>query len=277
MTSILERATAFDRDHDTKTLHVGGHEWTYYTGGAGSTVLLLTGGAGIAIGWLDLTPALRPGFRTLAVDYPPGPTTFDELADGIVAILDAEHIDSAHVVGQSAGGMLAEELSRKAPDRVGSLTLGCTGLYGPEDVARLEGVLTRTRDTPWEHTLTAIRTSLRNTWSDAAEAEFWLDRVDAATRTGGQDGAVNSYLRLLDAAQRLPQLQSEQAWQGPTLIIKADDDPLITAEHTQRLRDLHPGAELRTFPEGGHSLLLSRPDDYTATVAEFLKRQARIG
>ncbi|WP_329410661.1 alpha/beta hydrolase [Nocardia vinacea] len=274
MTSILERVTAFDRDHQTKTLTTGGYEWTYYTSdNDGATVLLLTGGAGIAIGWLDLTPALHPNFHTLAVDYPPGPTTLDELADGIIAILDAENIDSAHMVGQSAGGMLAEVLSQRAPERVRSLTLSGTGLYGPEDIPRLEAVLARTRDTPWEQTLDAIRTSLRSTWGESAEAEFWIDRVDAATRTGGQQGAINSYLRLLDAAQRLPQLQSEPAWQGPTLIIKADDDPLITTAHTQRLRHRHPTAESRTFTDGGHSLLISRPSDYIATVTEFLQRQ----
>ncbi|WP_431955686.1 alpha/beta fold hydrolase [Nocardia lijiangensis] len=276
MTSILERAAAFDRDHHTKTLTTGGHQWTYYTSdGDGATVLLLTGGAGIAIGWLDLTPALHPGFHTLAVDYPPGPTTLDELADGIIAILDAENIDSAHVVGQSAGGMLAELLSQRAPERVRSLTLSSTGLYGPEDITRLEAAIARTRDTLWEQTLSAIRTSLRGTWTESAEAEFWIDRVDAATRTGGQQGAINFYLRLLDVAQRLSHLQSEPAWQGPTLIIKADDDPLITTAHTQRLRDRHPAAESRAFADGGHSLLISRPDDYIATVTEFLQRHPK--
>ncbi|WP_280276382.1 alpha/beta fold hydrolase [Nocardia wallacei] len=272
MTSILERAAAFDRDHDTRTLHTGGEDWTYYVGGDGTPVLLLAGGAGIAISWLDLTPTLRPGFRALAVDYPPGPVTLDELAAGVLAILDAEHIDSAHVIGQSAGGMLAEVFSRRAPHRVRSLTFTGTGLYGPEDITRLEATLTRTRNTPWDKTSAAIRESLRATWSDATEAEFWIDRVDAATRTGGHQGAINSYLRLLDAARRLPEWQSGPAWQGPVLFIKADDDPLITAQHTRRLQDLHPGAEWRAFPDGGHSLLLTRPEDYAATVTDFLRR-----
>lgn len=272
MTSIRDRAAAFDRDHATATLPVVGDDWTYYVGGDGTPVLLLPGGAGIAVSWLDLTPALHPGFRTLAVDYPPGPVTLDGLAEGLLAILDAEHIDSAHVIGQSAGGMLAEVLSRRAPHRVRSLTLTSTGLYGPEDIARLENSLARTRDTPWADTLAAIRESLRATWSDAAAAEFWIDRVDAATRAAGHQGAINSYYRMLDAARRLPELQAGPAWHGPTLIVKANDDPLITAQHTQRLRNLHPDAQFRTFPDGGHSLLLTRTDDYTTAVTDFLRR-----
>ena len=189
MTSVLGRAAVFDRDHEKKTLPVAGHEWTYYLGGDGTPVLLLPGGAGIASGWLDLTPALHPGYRVLAVDYPPGPTTLDELADGLIAILDAEHIDTTHVVGQSAGGMLAEILSQRAPTRVWSLALTSTGLYGPEDLDRLRASLERTRDTPWENTLTAIAASLRNTWKDAADADFqagvrmFVEGVDAAAST----------------------------------------------------------------------------------------------
>ncbi|WP_280509628.1 alpha/beta fold hydrolase [Nocardia farcinica] len=271
MTAIQDRAAAFDRDHPEKRLHAAGHDWTYRVGGEGTPVLLLPGGAGIAVGWLDLTPALRDR-RALAVDYPPGPLTLEELADGLVAILDAERIDTADVVGQSAGGMLAEILSQRAPARVRSLVLTGTGLYGPEDLDRLRAAVERTRDTPWEDTLDVIATSLRNTWKDAADAEFWIGRVDAAARAGGHDGSINSYRRLLDAAERLDRWRAATPWAGPVLIIRADDDPLITPAHTRRLRDLHPDAEYRTFPDGGHSLLLTRPDDYTAIVTEFLGR-----
>ncbi|MEV6278689.1 alpha/beta fold hydrolase [Nocardia sp. NPDC051832] len=272
MTSIRDRAAAFERDHQKKTLRTGGHEWIYYVAGGGTPVLLLAGGSGIAIGWLDLTPALRPGYRTLAVDYPPGPATLEELADGLIAILDAEGIDSTPVIGQSAGGMLAEVLSQRAPERVRSLALTSTGLYGPEDITRLQTAVARTRDTPWDDTLAAIGASLRNTWKDAAEAEFWVERVDSATRAAGHQATVNSYQRLLDAAERLAELHPKTPWQGPALILRADDDPLITTEHTRRLQDLHPDAEVVRFPEGGHSLLLSRPADYISTVTTFLHR-----
>ncbi|MEV0247177.1 alpha/beta hydrolase [Nocardia sp. NPDC050712] len=171
--------------------------------------------------------------------------------------------------------MLAEVLSQRASARVRSLILTGTGLYGPEDLTRLRASLERTRDTPWDDTLTAIGDSLRGTWKDSAEADFWIDRVLTATRDGGHRAALNSYQRLLDAAQRLSDLHPATPWQGPALIISAADDPLITATHTQRLQDLHPDAELLVFPDGGHSLLLSRPDDYVHAVTDFLRRHDR--
>ncbi len=237
-------------------------------------MLLLTGGAGIAVAWLDLTPALSPHFRSVAVDYPATVSRGADLTDGLLAVLDAEGIDRAHVVGQSAGGMFAELLSHRAPDRVRSLTLTSTGLYGPEDVDRLRGRIVTTRSTPWEQTRASIRAALRTTWEDADEAEFWIQQVEAATDAAGSEGTVNSYQRLLELAENLEELLREPAWQGPTLIVRADDDALITPVQTQRLIDRHPGCEVRTFADGGHSLLLSRPADYAAVVTEFLLRHS---
>jgi aminoacrylate hydrolase len=156
-----------------RTLVAGQHRWHYYVGtGHGETVLLLPGGTGIGIGWLDLALALHPRYRAISVDYPHSVSTFDDLAEGVLAVLEAENVEQVHVVGQSAGGMLAEVFSRLAPDRVRSMVLSGTGLYGPEDVPRLEQRLAAIQTTPWQQTRAAILDGLRHTWKDAAEAEF---------------------------------------------------------------------------------------------------------
>ncbi|WP_084654039.1 alpha/beta fold hydrolase [Nocardia altamirensis] len=270
MTSIRERAAVFLREHDSKKLDVGQHDWHYYSGGAGEPVLLLTGGAGIGIGWVDLALALVPRFRTVAPDYPSSVGSCDELIDGLVAVLDAEGIERAHVVGQSAGGMYAELLSRRAPERVRSLTFSSTGLYGPEDVDRLRSAVESTLATPWSETQELIRTRLRNTWTGADDAEFWIEQVIAAGDAAGSAGAASSYRLLLEIAEGVDDLMRQPAWQGPTLIFRADDDPLITTTHAERLRVLHPDCDFRTFPDGGHSLLISRTTDYISTVTDFL-------
>ncbi|MEV0680086.1 alpha/beta fold hydrolase [Actinosynnema sp. NPDC050436] len=242
----------------------------FHTCGQGEAVLLLPGGAGIGISWLDLALALRADHRVLTVDYPATPTTLAELADAVRAVLDAEGLDRAHVVGQSAGGMLAEVLSRRAPDRVASLTFSGTGLYGAEDVERLTGRLAAIRDAPWEQTLDAARTALRAAWQDSPDADFWIDQVEAAYRRIGRDGVANSYAMLVDLARNSAGLHPS-SWDGPVLVLAAADDPLITPLHRQRLLDLHPGARVRVFRDGGHSLLLTRPDEYLAEVTRHLR------
>ncbi|SHF61732.1 alpha/beta fold hydrolase [Streptoalloteichus hindustanus] len=264
MRTIEQRAAEFERIYRS-----GEHDgWRYYTAGQGDVVLLLPGGAGIGISWVDLALALAPTHRTITVDYPPTPATLADLADGVLGVLDAEGIDRAHVVGQSAGGMLAEVLTQRAPDRVASLVFSGTGLYGPEDVDRLAGKLAGVRATPWEQTLDAARSALRAAWRDSADADFWIGQVEAAYHRAGPEGLANSCAMLLDLAQHSHELRP--GWEGPALLLAAADDPLITPTHRQRLLDLHPGCELRVFPDGGHSLLLTRPSDYLAEVTRHL-------
>ncbi|MCZ4275028.1 MAG: bifunctional 3-oxoadipate enol-lactonase/4-carboxymuconolactone decarboxylase PcaDC [Rhodococcus sp. (in: high G+C Gram-positive bacteria)] len=57
---------------------------------------------------------------------PPGPYSVGDLAADVLAVLDARSIDSAHVVGLSIGGAIAQWLAVHRPLRVRSLTLLCT-------------------------------------------------------------------------------------------------------------------------------------------------------
>lgn len=264
MRTVEQRAADFERIFASRDLA----GWRYRIAGHGDAVLLLPGGVGIGISWVDLALALHTDCRTITVDYPPTATTLTELADGILGILDAEDIDSVHVVGQSAGGMLAEVLTQRAPDRVTSLVLSGTGLYGPEDVDRLAGKLAAIQNTPWEETLDAARAALRVAWQESAGGEFWIAQVGAAYHGAGCDGLANSYDMLLNLAQNSHELRP--GWDGPALLLAAADDPLITPTHRQRLLDLHPDYELRDFPDGGHSLLLTRPTNYLAEVTQHL-------
>jgi pimeloyl-ACP methyl ester carboxylesterase len=61
-----------------------------------------------------------------------GERTVAGLADDAAALLGALAIESAHVLGISMGGMVAQELALAHPQRVRTLTLGCTFPGGPE-------------------------------------------------------------------------------------------------------------------------------------------------
>lgn len=240
----------------------------HYVDGDGDAVLLLPGRVGIGSNWRDLVAALRPRYRTITLDYPPTTTTFAELADHVLGILDREGVDRTHVVGQSAGGMLAEILTRRAPERVRSLAFSGTGLYGPEDVEWLTARLAEIRTTPWERIVESSRAAMERGWRGAPAAAFWIDQVEEHIRRGGPDGFANSYAMLVDLARTSGEL--EPGWEGPVLVLTAEDDPVITSAHRERLLALHPDAELRVFPEGGHSLLLTKPTEYTSAIMEFL-------
>lgn len=268
--SLVERAAAFEAAFPVRDRTAGGLDWRFYEGGAGEVVLLLTGGTGIAIGWLDLGLALRGRNRVIAVDYPAA-GTFAELADGVAALLAAEGADHVHVVGQSMGGMLAEVLSRRYPDLVRSLTLTGTGLYGQEDRARLSAKREEVAAARWEEVREQVRQALRATWTDAAELGFWLARIDVATAgERGRARMLSTYDAFLELIDRVSAMREEPGVRRPAFLQRAEDDPLITERQFQRLLEMHPGAEVSRPPAGGHSRLITRPGDYVREVVAFL-------
>ena len=72
-----------------------------------------------------------------------GPITIRELADDAAGLLEALALDSVHVLGISMGGMIAQELALAHPERVRTLTLGCTYCGGPGSVRASEEVWAR--------------------------------------------------------------------------------------------------------------------------------------
>src|SRR5271154_5255286 len=101
------------------------------------------GMSGTALHWGEqFLGALQRDFEVIAYDHRgvgassrlEGPITILQMAEDAVGLLDALGIDSAHIVGISMGGMIAQELALAHPERVRTLTLGCTYSGGPGSV-----------------------------------------------------------------------------------------------------------------------------------------------
>jgi pimeloyl-ACP methyl ester carboxylesterase len=124
----LDRELAeFRASHAPTRLTHGGVDWRYLVGGRGNEVVLrLSGALGLAEFAFQQIQRFEPRFRVIAPDYP-AVRSLAEMTAGLVAILDAERVERAHVIGGSFGGLLAQVLVRCARDRVASLVLSHTG------------------------------------------------------------------------------------------------------------------------------------------------------
>ena len=127
----------------------------YERTGAGAPVLLVMGLGMNATGWWRTIPVLAERHTVVAFDnrgsgrsdVPDGPYSTELLADDAIAVLDAAGIERAHVYGISLGGMVAQQIALRHPERVDRLVLGATtaGRRGPRRGGRRRAAAGRRR------------------------------------------------------------------------------------------------------------------------------------
>jgi 3-oxoadipate enol-lactonase len=246
--------------------------------GSGDPVLLIMGLGMNATGWWRTIPLLAERYRVLAFDNrgvgrsdrPSGPYSVPQLADDAVAILDAADEQRAHVYGISLGGMIAQEVVLRHPERVRGLVLGATTPGGNLGVPAGEDTLAffrRRGEMPAEE---AVWASVPYNYSprtrrDHGEriAEDIAKRlrypIEAAPYVAQLEAALGH-----DAGARLPSIAA------PTLVVHGEADVMVPPPNGERLAAAIPGAELRTWPDTAHLYFTDEPE-VDRHVAEWLR------
>jgi pimeloyl-ACP methyl ester carboxylesterase len=152
----------------------------------------------------------------------------------------------AHVVGHSMGGFIAARLALETPDAVDRLILVApAGLPTGQSMARhLAGIARMLAQATPRSLLLALPDALR-----AGPRFLWrVGRDLLAQDLTGQLGAIRA----------------------PTLVVWAEDDPLLPAALGPRFRARIPSCRLLRLPGGGHLPMLSRPREFHAALLKFL-------
>jgi pimeloyl-ACP methyl ester carboxylesterase len=247
-------------------------------GDAADPAILLIHGSAAAMDWWedDFCRRLAGGGRLVirydhrdtgqSTSYPPGAPgyTGHDLVEDALAVLDAFHVASAHVVGQSMGGALAQVLALDHPERVQSLTVIATTSVGtlPEG----------TDLPPMSPELAAsfAASDPEPDWSDrAAAVDALVDsfRPYAGSRPFDESGLRAVAERVVDRSVSLASAGNHDLAEPgpeptrplgdlsvPTLVIHGTEDPLFPLAHGQALARLIPGAELLILDRTGHEL-----------------------
>jgi 3-oxoadipate enol-lactonase len=131
---------------------VGEIELDYDRAGTGPPLLAIMGMSGTKAHWGEpFLESLRGDFETIAYDHRgvgqssrlEGPITIAQLAHDAAALLDSLELDTAHVLGISMGGMVAQELALAHPEKIRTLTLGCTYCGGEGSALASQDVMSR--------------------------------------------------------------------------------------------------------------------------------------
>jgi len=216
-------------------------------------------------------------FASLALRLPMrAPYALTDMARDAAGVLDGLGIASAHVVGASMGGMIAQLLALHHPERVRSLTSlmsssGNRALPAADrDVAR-QIFFTRPPTFDRESLVRHIVRSRKMIASPAypRSDEEWRDIVIASLeRSFYPPGFGRQTAAVIADGSRVSRLARIRV---PTLVIHGSDDPLIPVEHGVDTARHVPGAALEIIDGMGHDL----PPPLDATLTSLIADHAR--
>jgi poly(3-hydroxyalkanoate) depolymerase len=261
----------------TQRVRVAGINLRVARRGAGRPLLLLTGiGANLDM-WAPFERLVRDR-EVIAVDAPGTglsdrpryPLRMRGLARLVVALLDELGSEEVDVLGYSFGGMLAQELAYRAPDRVRRLILCATaqGLFvvPPRPAPALMLMTPARYYHPRLFRLIVPRIAGGRTRRDAGQlerqAEARLGRPPQLLGYGYQLYAASGWTSLPWLC-RLTQ---------PTLIIAGDDDPIVPLANPRLMARMIPTATLSVVRGGGHLFLIDEPQTVIEEIHAFLDR-----
>jgi pimeloyl-ACP methyl ester carboxylesterase len=185
------------------------------------------------------------------------PYKLADMANDVLGLLDALGIPSAHLIGASMGGMIAQELALSHPDRVRSLTsiMSSTGNPKlPQPTREAAALLLR----PPPTTLDEYIARFQQTWRILRVGSFPLDEAkdrELAMRIYARGlnpaGAVRQLRAILASGSRKERLKSLKI---PTLVIHGTVDPLVRPIAGKETAASIPGAKLMMIEGMGHAI-----------------------
>jgi pimeloyl-ACP methyl ester carboxylesterase len=238
-----------------------------------------------ATGWWRTVPVLAAaGFTVVAFDNrgvgrsgrPTGPYTVTQMADDAVAVLDAAGIEHAHVYGISLGGMIAQEIALRHPDRADALVLGATTPGGDQSVAADDETLAFFRRRGEMSAEEAVWASVPYNYglrTRTERAQLIGEDIVQRLRYPIEPEPYAAQLAAAlghDAHSRLRQIEA------PTLVVHGQADRMVAPANARLLAEAIPGAEVHLIAEAGHLYPTDAPDaDHV--VARFLSEQSSRG
>ena len=258
-------------------VELAGTELNYERAGAGEPLLLIQGMSANHLAWgRAFSSLLERDFEVISFDNRgmglSRPVTegfsIAEMAADTAGLLDALEIESAHVLGISMGGMIAQELALAHPEKLRSLTIGCSycGGEGSQlmDPADFQGLVEAMGSGDRQRVYRAmyelnLSPTFRADESRYGEFTEMAEALPAARETIGlQVQAITAH----DSRDRLSDIAI------PTLVIHGTVDRILGYPNGPLIASLIPGARLETYEDVGHMFWWEQPERSAELVRE---------
>jgi 3-oxoadipate enol-lactonase len=243
--------------------------------GTGEPVLMIMGLSFPLEMWHRTWPEISRRYRVIIFDnrgvgrsdVPRGPYRMSGMARDALAVMDAAGIEQAHVMGASMGGMIAQELALRYPERVRSLLLGCTSFGGfrarPPNLRRVP-LFRGWHGLNNEQRARAVIPMLyaRGTSEEIIEEDLKARLIHYPTMRGTLYQAMA--IPFWSAYRRLPRLKL------PVLVMHGEKDRVLPPLNGRRLAERIPGARLKMIADAGHMIVSDQPEETMHEILSFL-------
>lgn len=261
-----------------------GIEMYYEERGSGEPVICIMGITAPGAVWEAHASVWEKNFRCILgdnrgvgqSDKPQGPYTSAMMADDYAGLMDALGIKKAHIVGCSMGGIIAQQLALRHPEKVKSTILMCTWArldrYGKAIFDHLKHIKAHLRP---EEMMNYVQLLIFT-------KPFWdNDDCFAGVQQGQADAAINPAPQPLHALEAqasacqthnvLDELKNIKA---PALIIGGKNDIFTPRWMAEELAANIPNNELHLFDNAGHAFHWECLDAFNAKTTEFLLKHS---
>ena len=261
-------------------LNAGAVSIAYELRGEGPPLLMINGFRRSRVVWLDgVLKPLAEHFQLILMDNrgtghsdkPADGYSIEAFADDCAALIAGLGLPCAHVFGVSMGGMIAQRLAARHPDKVHGLVLGCTncgrgGSIPPEkriwDLLRLMPNDTMdAREVARRQEEAYYMPAFRESGRAVIEGLY-----DLVNQNPTPPQAVLGHLKAIDAFDACADLSRITA---PTLVIAGESDPLIPPENSRLLASRIPGAQLVLLPDASHFFWIEKPQETADALIRF--------
>lgn len=242
----------------------------------GTPLVMIQGLGTDSRGWALQRLAMGRRFRCITIDNrgvgrtgpAPEPYSLERMALDVIAVMDQEGVDRAHVMGASMGGVIAQIIGVLHPHRTRSVVLACTAC----------------RHHQW-------RRELLQEWADAVERDgmaalgdealqwlvgprlrrrfgIWLNLIARVVLQQPPNTFVAQVHAILDAPDELR--MELHTIRVPVLVITGSQDALTPVGDAEELAELIPHARLEVLSGAAHGLMAEAPNGFNDAVVRFL-------
>lgn len=198
-------------------------------------------------------------------DVTAGPYSIEMLADDAAALIEKLDIGPVHFCGLSKGGMVAQMMGSRHPDKIKSLTIADSAAFMPAKEV-------------WEQRIATVATSGMQAIVDVT-IERWIT-AEGRNRMADQVSLIrkmiletpaDGFIACSHAIKNMDMRLINPRIIKPTLVICGEKDTGTTPVQAREIMDSIPGAVLELIPEAAHLANIEQPELFNRLLIDHIK------